>query len=93
MTPTKTYTKNCQRCGEEFQTYRNYRKPVTCDRRDCIEAEATEHNAAVMAARAQRASEPRRPRRARTTRPLYGDYAWVAVINGLDPATGRPAKR
>jgi hypothetical protein len=93
MTGRRTYIKVCQRCGGEFQSYRNTRKPVTCSRRECLEADAAEHNAAVEAYRAERAAErtarPKPVRRPRQPRPLYGDYAWMAIVNGVDPQTGR----
>lgn len=37
---------------------------------------------------------PRRPRRAKTVRPLYGDFAAVAQLNGISTdGTGRRVRR
>lgn len=89
MAVRKTYTKVCKRCQGEYQSYRNTRKPGVCWRQECLVAEADEHNAAVEAARAELAAKPRQPRATCQQQPLYGDYAWVAAVNGIDPATGR----
>lgn len=71
--------------GTEWVTVRDGRRQWNVRLADCFATEAD--------ARAEARSR-RQPRRARTARPLYGDFAFVAAINGIcTDGTGRRAPR
>lgn len=82
---SKTYTKVCRLCGNDYQSYRNVRKPGVCGRSECQKAATDEHNAAVAAYQAQM-SERRAARRGQPRRePVYVATDWnvlVAFMNG-----------
>ena len=95
----RTYAYHCTACGAEI-TLRT--RPVAgltaaCARTECIAEVTRQHNAAVaereelMRDRRRAAARDRVPRR---QAPLYGDYAWVAVMNGVrTDGTGKAARR
>lgn len=84
-TERKTYARTCTRCGGEYRVYKATRKPGACGRMECLEAEAAEHNAAVVAHRAEmaerRRSQPRRPRQQQPQ--VMGEWQMAVMLGRM----------
>jgi hypothetical protein len=78
---------NCIDCGTEIITSRKIpAEGLSCGTGSCLVA----HNERVHALR----TAPRAPRRRTSNpQPLYGDFAWLATVNGCSTdGTGRKAR-